>query len=251
MADNILEITSTSRVVLNEQPQRKTAMLVNYSDGPIWLGLGVPAVVGQGINVGINGGAYVIDRASGTFTTVYVAAIQDNPGPKALGVTETVWDVNDAPQFAQLSDVSFFDRQAGDAVIYNGGDGLMENGPILFGQSWEVDGSVATGLYKEPIEIPSDWKLLGVRMHSKSLSGAVEVDIHSADFGGTFASIVGGGTKPALDTANGPWFEDTTFADWDITSGLIASWLWLEVVSCTLDSFTLALSFQRTAQEIG
>lgn len=56
-----VSVTTTSAVVLASNPLRKHVTIINSSDTNIWLGFGQAAVVGQGIFLEANGGAYEID----------------------------------------------------------------------------------------------------------------------------------------------------------------------------------------------
>lgn len=65
------DVTTTSSVLLSANSLRKHVTIINSSDTNIWIGFGQAAVVGQGIFLEANGGAYEIDGHN-----LYVGEIQ-------------------------------------------------------------------------------------------------------------------------------------------------------------------------------
>lgn len=59
--DLLLPLSVASKWVLEENPQRLYALLVNDSAIVIYLGMGAPAVIGRGIRLNANGGSYEIN----------------------------------------------------------------------------------------------------------------------------------------------------------------------------------------------
>src|SRR5512133_3637925 len=91
-------ITPTSTVVavgvataeaLAANANRKYVLLVNDSDTTVYLGLGVAAVVGQGIRLSANGGSLELDAGSGWYVGA-INAIHGGTGAKNLLITEGV-----------------------------------------------------------------------------------------------------------------------------------------------------------------
>lgn len=59
-----INLTATQEVVLEDNPQRLYALLVNDSDSIAYLSLGVPAVANSGIRLNANGGSYEINTTN-------------------------------------------------------------------------------------------------------------------------------------------------------------------------------------------
>lgn len=222
----------------------------------MYVGIGVPAVVGSWLQLAPNGGSHSFDRALGTFTTAYLAVIQDGRGPKSLGLVNVDWDINDAPQFQQLSDVAIVGAQAGDAIIFSVDDQQYENGPLLFQLCIPIGDGIAPiipGLVGEPTESESDGKLLSVRVHTNASVGAISADILTAPFGGTFASIVGAGTFPLIaDASLNQWYEDIDLTNWPQITFDVGTWFQVNVLTAGggIASAVVSLEFQRTAQPL-
>ena len=84
--DTPFNVTTTSQVVLAANEARKYAILINTSNENMWLRLGNPAVVGEGIFLARAGFAYEISQDN-----LYVGAIHaihDGTGDKKLSILE-------------------------------------------------------------------------------------------------------------------------------------------------------------------
>lgn len=80
-------IATTSTTALAANANRKYALFVNDSDTTIYLFLGTPAVVSQGIRLNARGGSYETMQIHNLYTGI-VTAIHGGTGTKTLLVTE-------------------------------------------------------------------------------------------------------------------------------------------------------------------
>lgn len=87
---SVLTVTSTSQQALAANPGRKYAMLINDSDTAIYIKIGAPAVVGEGIRLNPNGGSYEMSSAIGNLHAGAINAIHVGTGNKNLLVLEGV-----------------------------------------------------------------------------------------------------------------------------------------------------------------
>jgi hypothetical protein len=87
---SVLTVTTTSQQALAANPDRKYAMLINDSDTVIYIKIGAPAVVGEGIRLNPNGGSYEMSSAIGNLHTGAINAIHGGTGNKNLLVLEGV-----------------------------------------------------------------------------------------------------------------------------------------------------------------
>lgn len=87
---SVLTVTTTSQQVLAANPDRKYAMLINDSDTVIYIKIGAPAVVGEGIRLNPNGGSYEMSSAIGNLHTGAINAIHGGTGTKNLLIAEGV-----------------------------------------------------------------------------------------------------------------------------------------------------------------
>lgn len=85
-----VNVTVASGLVLAANADRRYALLINDSDTPIYLALGVAAAVNQGIRLNAAGGSYEMSAPLGNLYTGAVYAIHGGAGNKVLLVTEGV-----------------------------------------------------------------------------------------------------------------------------------------------------------------
>lgn len=85
-----VNITSTSGEVLAANANRKYALLINDSDTVIYLKIGSPAVVNEGIRLNANGSSYEMAAALGNLATGAINGIHGSSGSKVLTVLEGV-----------------------------------------------------------------------------------------------------------------------------------------------------------------
>ena len=76
----------SSTLVLAQSSTRVYALVVNDSDTTIYIKLGAAAVVGEGIRINANGGAYEINWSNLYTGNIY--GIHNSTGNKAITVTQ-------------------------------------------------------------------------------------------------------------------------------------------------------------------
>jgi hypothetical protein len=87
-AHTLAGVIATTAAALPSNDNALYRLFVNDSSSTIYLGLGTAAVVGRGIRLNANGGAYEMSKQLGNLYTGAVNAIHGGPGTANLLVTE-------------------------------------------------------------------------------------------------------------------------------------------------------------------
>lgn len=82
--------TVTSGTILAANANRLYALIINDSDTTVYLAMGTPSVVSQGIRLNANGGGYELGATLGNLYTGAITAIHGASGNKQMLVTEGV-----------------------------------------------------------------------------------------------------------------------------------------------------------------
>lgn len=88
MAQSVNDVTTSSAVMLAQNPNRKYLLIENLSDTNIYIKFGGDAVVAEGIMLTSGGGSYAMSRLVGNIDTRAVHAIHQGTGDKAISFTE-------------------------------------------------------------------------------------------------------------------------------------------------------------------